>query len=199
MAGWKPLAFRRLRDDGGDLAADGATASAVLGARLPQGLADAVNVTDGAGAKTICRRWRRRHSPITASSRCCNSPCAIEIAWRFRAISSARRPGIHKSSACMRHPKHGDQPETKAVYDIDSRTLMATAHRLREMPSAQGRIIDPKPRLFIGAADSHKIEAGWKPVTLTAKSLAGADFIQTSTVRSRCCAAIWRGFATMAA
>ena len=58
---------------------------------------------------------------------------------------------------------------------------MATARRLREdghLPS--GRIIDPAPRLFIGAADSPQDpKPKWKPVGLIAKVEAGADFIQT--------------------
>jgi 5,10-methylenetetrahydrofolate reductase len=42
-----------------------------------QGLADAVNITDGAGAR---RYWCKK-----ASSRSCNSPAATAIASRYRA------------------------------------------------------------------------------------------------------------------
>ena len=78
-------------------------------------------------------------------------------------------------------PKNGDQPETKPVYDIDSRTLVATARRLRDtgtLPS--GRAVTPPPRLFIGAADAPlDPKPEWKPGSLAAKIEAGADFVQT--------------------
>jgi methylenetetrahydrofolate reductase (NADPH) len=78
-------------------------------------------------------------------------------------------------------PKVGDQPEAKAVVDIDSRELMRTARRMRDdgvFPS--GRSIDPRPRLFIGAADTPlDPEPDWKPDGLAAKIAAGADFVQT--------------------
>jgi methylenetetrahydrofolate reductase (NADH) len=165
--------------------ADGATASAVLArAGCLKGLADAVNVTDGAGART-------HMSALAAAAILAHHGIEPVLQFTMRDrnrlalqgdLIGAAALGIH-NILCLHgdDPKHGDQPETKAVYDIDSRTLMATAHRLREdghLPT--GRIIDPKPRLFIGAADSPQDpKPEWKPVILTAKVDAGADFIQT--------------------
>jgi methylenetetrahydrofolate reductase (NADPH) len=78
-------------------------------------------------------------------------------------------------------PTTGDQPETKPVYDIDSRALMTTARRLREegtLPS--GRKTEPRARLFIGCADAPvDPKPDWKPTGLAAKLDAGADFVQT--------------------
>ncbi|MGH6929191.1 MAG: methylenetetrahydrofolate reductase, partial [Dongiaceae bacterium] len=77
--------------------------------------------------------------------------------------------------------KKGDQPETKPVYDVDSRELMRTARRLRDegvLPS--GRAVEPRPGLFIGAADlPSDPKPGWKPDGLLAKIDSGADFVQT--------------------
>jgi methylenetetrahydrofolate reductase (NADPH) len=43
-----------------------------------------------------------------------------------------------------------------------------------------GRAIEPRPRLFIGAADSPaEPKPGWEPKGLIAKIEAGADFVQT--------------------
>ena len=43
--------------------------------------------------------------------------------------------------------KKGDQPETKPVYDVDSRELMRTARRLRDEGSfPSGRVVDPRRR-----------------------------------------------------
>ena len=51
-------------------------------------------------------------------------------------------------------PKNGDQPETKAVNDIDSLTLVSTANMMRkEKKFPSGRTIDPSPKLFIGGAE----------------------------------------------
>ncbi|MEZ5775414.1 MAG: methylenetetrahydrofolate reductase [Hyphomicrobiaceae bacterium] len=78
----------------------------------------------------------------------------------------------------------GDQPEAKAVYDIDSRGLMSLARSMRDegkLPS--GRAISPPPRLMIGAADSPSDpKPDFKPSGLEAKIAAGADFFQTQFV-----------------
>src|SRR3989338_2038751 len=75
----------------------------------------------------------------------------------------------------------GDQPEAKAVHDIDSRELMHTARRMRDegaFPS--GRALDSRPGLLIGAADTPvEPKPGWKPEGLRAKIDAGAEFVQT--------------------
>ena len=51
-------------------------------------------------------------------------------------------------------PKAGDQPDTKPVFDIDSKTLIETARRLRDegkLPT--GRKVAGKAAFFLGAAD----------------------------------------------
>jgi methylenetetrahydrofolate reductase (NADPH) len=78
-------------------------------------------------------------------------------------------------------PSAGDQPEAKAVFDVDSRGLLAMAHRMRtegKLPS--GTEIQGKFSLVIGAADMPvDPEPGWQPKALAAKVAAGADFVQT--------------------
>jgi methylenetetrahydrofolate reductase (NADH) len=159
-------------------------ASVLARAGCLKGLADAVNVTDGAGAKA-------HMSALAAAAILAQH--GIEPVLQFTVrdrnrlalqadLIGAAALGIH-NILCLHgdDPKNGDQPETKPVYDIDSRTLMKTARRLREdghLPS--GRVIDPPPRLFIGAADSPQDpKSDWIPDGLTAKIDAGADFIQT--------------------
>jgi methylenetetrahydrofolate reductase (NADPH) len=164
---------------------DAASAEAVLGrTRCLKGLADAVNVTDGAGAQA-------HMSAIAAAAILARE--GIEPVLQF-TVRDRNRMGLQAdligaaalgvpNILCLHgdEPKSGDQPETKPVYDIDSRTLMRTARRLREegtLPS--GRAVDPAPRLFIGAAET-PIDPphDWKPVGLAAKLDAGADFVQT--------------------
>jgi methylenetetrahydrofolate reductase (NADPH) len=164
---------------------DGANAAAVMArSGCLKGYADAVNVTDGAGAKT--------HMSAMAAAAIL-AQHGIEPVLQFTVrdrnrmalqgdLIGAAALGIH-SILCLHgdDPKNGDQPETRPVYDIDSRTLISTARALREnghLPT--GRVIDPAPRLFIGAADSPQDpKPDWKPASLAAKLEAGVDFIQT--------------------
>ena len=164
---------------------DGATPAAVLArSGCLKGLADAVNVTDGAGAKVHMSAL-----PAAAILAHHGIEPVLQLTVRDRNrlalqgdLIGAAALGIH-NILCLHgdDPAHGDQPQAKSVHDIDSRTLMATARRMRDdgqLPS--GRAIDPAPRLFIGAADSPQDpKPGWKPSGLLAKLEAGADFIQT--------------------
>jgi methylenetetrahydrofolate reductase (NADPH) len=78
-------------------------------------------------------------------------------------------------------PKTGDQPDTKPVFDVDSKTLIETAHRLRDegtLPT--GRKVTGHADFFIGAADMPiDPPEGWQPNALLAKVQAGAQFAQT--------------------
>ena len=149
-----------------------------------KGLADAVNVTDGAGA--------RAHMSALAGAAIL-AEAGIEPVLQFTMRDRNRMAlqgdllgaaALGVSNILCLHgddPKAGDQPETKSVYDIDSREFIRTARRMRDegtFPS--GRAIEPRPRLFIGAADS-PVDAkfDWNPTGLEAKIEAGADFVQT--------------------
>ena len=68
-------------------------------------------------------------------------------------------------------PSAGDQPDAKAVFDLDPRALLATARRLRdagELPT--GRKVGGNFDFFLGSADNPvDPPAGWKPAGLQAK------------------------------
>ncbi|MGB6539173.1 MAG: methylenetetrahydrofolate reductase, partial [Xanthobacteraceae bacterium] len=78
-------------------------------------------------------------------------------------------------------PKAGDQPDTKPVFDIDSKALIETARRLRDegtLPT--GRKVLGKADFFLGAADVPiDPPAGWAPTALLGKLKSGAQFVQT--------------------
>jgi methylenetetrahydrofolate reductase (NADPH) len=78
-------------------------------------------------------------------------------------------------------PSAGDQPDAKAVFDLDARQLLDTARRLRdsgELPS--GRKVGGRAEFFLGGADNPiDPPAGWEPKGLAAKIDAGAQFVQT--------------------
>lgn len=148
------------------------------------GLADAVNVTDGAGA-------RAHMGALAAAALLVQAGIEPVLQFTVRDRNRLALQGDLLGAAALAVPNilclHGDdlarsdQPEAKPVYDIDSVALMATAQRLRDhgtLPS--GRPIEPRPRLFIGGADAPiDPPAGWQPDKLAAKIAAGADFVQT--------------------
>jgi len=164
---------------------DAASAASVLErAGCLKGLADAVNVTDGAGARahmsaTACAAVLAQHGVEPVLQFTVRDRNRLALQGDLIGAAALGIPNI----LCLHgdDPKNGDQPETKPVYDIDSRGLMSTARRLREeglLPS--GRPVSPPPRLFIGAADAPQDpRPGWTPDGLRAKIESGADFVQT--------------------
>ena len=113
-------------------------------ARPLKGLADAVNVTDGAGANVHLSAVTAAALLVqaTGSSRSCSSPAATAIGSRCRASSSPPPPAASAISSCSPEtsPSAGDQPDAKAVFDLDSLGLMKTARTLRdrgELPSGR--------------------------------------------------------------
>jgi methylenetetrahydrofolate reductase (NADPH) len=149
-----------------------------------KGLADAVNVTDGAGA--------RAHMAALAAARLLldvGVEPVLQLTCRDKnrialqsELMGAAALGIQNLLILTGDdPKAGDQPETKPVFDIDSKTLMETARRLRDdgtLPT--GRKVEGKADFFIGAADMPiDPPGGWQPTALLGKVKAGAQFAQT--------------------
>jgi methylenetetrahydrofolate reductase (NADPH) len=153
-------------------------------ARALKGVADAVNVTDGAGA-------RAHMSALAAATLLIGAGVEpiLQLTCRDKNRIALQSELMGAAALGMQNlliltgddPKSGDQPETKPVFDVDSRTLMETARRLRDegtLPT--GRKVDGKAAFFIGAADT-PIDPpdGWQPNGLLAKVKAGAQFAQT--------------------
>src|ERR687892_14974 len=106
-----------------------------------KGLVAAINVTDGAGAKVHLSSLAAAHflqqsglEPIFQMT--CRDRNRLALQGDLLGAASL---GIHNILALAGDdPKAGDQPEAKAVYDVDSRGLIAMAHRMRkegELPS----------------------------------------------------------------
>lgn len=149
-----------------------------------KGLADAVNVCDGPSA--------RSHMSAVATAAILARE-GIEPVLQF-TVRDRNRIALQADllgAAALGVPNilclhgdditKGDQPEAKAVHDIDSRELMRTARRMRDegtLPS--GRALHSRPGLLIGAADTPvEPKPGWTPDGLRAKIAAGAEFVQT--------------------
>jgi methylenetetrahydrofolate reductase (NADPH) len=149
-----------------------------------KGLADAVNVTDGAGA--------RAHMAALAAASLLNGAGIepiLQLTCRDKNRIALQSELMGAAALGIRNlliltgddPKAGDQPETKAVFDVDSRTLIETARRLRDQGTLPtGRKVGGKASFFIGAADMPiDPPADWQPNGLLAKVKAGAQFAQT--------------------
>ena len=149
-----------------------------------RGLADALNVTDGAGA--------RAHMGALAAATILLSAGIepiLQITCRDKNRIALQSELMGAAALGIRNvlvltgddPKAGDQPETKPVFDIDSRTLIETARRLRDegkLPT--GREVGGKASFLLGAADAPiDPPADWQPKGLAAKIAAGAQFAQT--------------------
>jgi methylenetetrahydrofolate reductase (NADPH) len=157
----------------------------LLAKALPlKGLADAVNVTDGAGA--------RAHMGALASAVVLlqsGIEPVLQLTCRDRNRLALQSDLLGAATLGIRNllmlrgddPSAGDQPETKPVFDLDSRALIETAVGIRErgeLPSH--RKVTGKANFFIGAADMPiDPPAGWAPKGLKDKIAAGAQFAQT--------------------
>lgn len=157
----------------------------LLDRALPlRGLADAVNVTDGAQARASMSALAAaailvRHDiePILQMS--CRDRNRIALQSDLLGASAL---GI-RNVMMLRgdEPDAGDQANAKAVFDLDTQALVATAVAMRdrgELPS--GRALQGRPALFVGATDAPlDPQPDWKPDRLTAKIEAGVQFVQT--------------------
>jgi methylenetetrahydrofolate reductase (NADPH) len=149
-----------------------------------KGLVTAVNVTDGAGAKVHMSSLATAHFLVQSGI----EPI-FQMTCRDRNRLALQGDLLGAVALGIRNvlilggddPKVGDQPEAKAVYDLDSRALLGMARRMRDegtLPS--GTKIDGRAPLVLGAADlPSDPPAGWEPKGLRAKIEAGADFVQT--------------------
>jgi methylenetetrahydrofolate reductase (NADPH) len=147
-------------------------------------LADAVNVTDGAGA--------RAHLGAMAAAVILHQggiEPVLQLTCRDRNRLALQSDLLGAAALGIRNllvlrgddPSAGDQPEAKPVFDLDSGALIETAVGIRErgeLPS--GRKVSGKADFFIGAADMPiDPPKDWQPKSLKGKIAAGAQFAQT--------------------
>jgi methylenetetrahydrofolate reductase (NADPH) len=150
-----------------------------------KGLATAVTVTDGAGAKVHLSSLATAHFLVNSGI----EPI-FQMTCRDRNRLALQGDLLGAIALGVRNvlvlggddPKAGDQPEAKPVYDLNSRELLAMFDRMRRdnaLPT--GTKIDGPPfKLVLGAAEVPvDPQPGWEPKSLQAKIAAGADFIQT--------------------
>jgi methylenetetrahydrofolate reductase (NADPH) len=93
------------------------------------------------------------------------------------------------------HPRFGDHPEAKPVFDLDSVQLLWTARAMRdEGRLLSGRRLRPAPGWLIGAVENpFAPPARFRAARLGKKVSAGAEFVQTQFVFDVAAFAQWMG------
>jgi methylenetetrahydrofolate reductase (NADPH) len=147
-------------------------------------LADAVNITDGAGA-------RPHLGAVTSAALLVEQGIEpiLQLTCRDRNRIALQSDLLSAAASGVRNllmlrgddPSAGDQPDAVPVFDLDPRSLLDTARQLRdagELPT--GRRITGRIDFFLGSADNPVDPTpGWRPASLQAKVDAGAQFVQT--------------------
>lgn len=187
----EPAAFERACRSGGfvvtaELAPPDSADPAGFLARASRfrGLADALNVTDGAGGN--CHMSSVAASAILAEHG--HTP-VYQVTCRDRNriaiqgdLLGAAALGV-QNILCLTGDdvSQGDQPEAKSVFDLDAVTLLGVARGMREHGKfASGRSLERAPNLFIGAtANPFAPPYAERVANLEKKIDAGARFIQT--------------------
>lgn len=159
--------------------------AALLSRALPlRGLADAVNVTDGASA-------RAHLSALASAVLMMHEGCepVLQFTCRDRNRIALQSDLMGAAALGIRNllmlrgddPSKGDQPDAKPVFDLDSRELTRTAVAMRDRGSLpNGREVGGWIDFHIGAADTPiDPKPGWHPEGLIQKIEAGAQFSQT--------------------
>ena len=157
----------------------------LLAKALPlKDLADAINITDGAGA-------RPHLGAVTAATILVEQGIEpiLQLTCRDRNRIALQSDLLSAAASGIRNllmlrgddTNAGDQPDAKAVFDLDPRSLLDTARKLRdtgELPN--GRKVAGHIDFFLGSADNPiDPPTGWRPTSLQAKIDAGAQFVQT--------------------
>ena len=151
------------------------------------GLADAVNVTDGAGAKS-------HMSALATAAILAQNGIEPILQFTTRDRNRIAIQGDLLGSWALDIPnilclygdevKGGDQPDTKEVRDLDTIGVLKTAHEIKTKKMyPSGRKINDAPEFFIGGADTpFKINNDFDGSNLLKKIDAGVEFFQTQYV-----------------
>ena len=150
-------------------------------------LADAVNVTDGAGAKS-------HMSALATAAILAQNGIEPILQFTTRDRNRIAIQGDLLGGWALDIPnilclygdevKGGDQPDTKEVRDLDTIGVLKTAHEIKTKKMyPSGRKINDAPEFFIGGADTpFKINNDFDGSNLLKKIDAGVEFFQTQYV-----------------
>jgi methylenetetrahydrofolate reductase (NADPH) len=148
---------------------------------------DAANITDGQGAVARMSSWAGSIGLLQAGV---EPVMQFSCRDRNRIALQADLLGAHAvgipNVLCLTgdHPRFGDHPDAKPVFDMDSIQLLWTARTLREEKHLlSGNKLSSTPGWFIGAVENPSAAPQrFRAERLGKKIAAGAQFIQTQFV-----------------
>jgi methylenetetrahydrofolate reductase (NADH) len=148
---------------------------------------DAVNVTDNQGSNVRLASWAGSLAALHAGL----EP-VMQMTCRDRNRIALQSDLLGASALGIRnilvmtgdHPKFGDHPEAKPVFDLDSVQLLWTLRHMRDQGAVlTGRALKPPPDCFLGAVENPAAPpAEFRAERLGKKVAAGAQFVQTQFV-----------------
>jgi methylenetetrahydrofolate reductase (NADH) len=148
---------------------------------------DAVNITDGQSAHVRLSNWAGSLLALAAGVEpvmqvTCRDRNRIALQSDLLSAAALGIPNVVVMTGD--HPRFGDHPDAKPVFDLDSVQLLWTARTMRdEGRLLSGRSLDPPPGWLIGAVENpFAPPAGFRPARLGKKIAAGAEFVQTQFV-----------------
>lgn len=164
---------------------DSADPSALLARAWPfRELADAINITDGAGGN--CHMSSVAAASVLAAAGF-EPVCQVACRDRNRIalqgdVLGAAALGV-RNVLCLTGDdvSQGDHPQAKPVFDLDAVNLLGVLHGMTARGTyASGRALEQPPRLFLGAtANPFAPPYAQRVDNLERKIDAGARFIQT--------------------
>lgn len=153
-------------------------------AKVFDGVADAINATDGSGANchmssvAVCALLTRiGYAPVMQIS--CRDKNRIAIQGDI--LGGAAMGVCNMLCLTGDGVQNGDHPQAKPVFDLDSLSLLKIATGLRDDKRFEsGRKVTASPRVFFGAAENPFVQPfDWRARRTAKKVAAGAQFIQT--------------------
>jgi methylenetetrahydrofolate reductase (NADPH) len=153
-------------------------------ARIFDGVADAINATDGSGANchmsslAVCALLTRiGYAPVMQIS--CRDKNRIAIQGDI--LGGAAMGVCNMLCLSGDGVQSGDHPQAKPVFDLDCMSLLRIACKLRdEHQFDSGRKVTHAPRVFFGAAANPFVPPhDWRALRTAKKVTAGAQFVQT--------------------
>jgi methylenetetrahydrofolate reductase (NADPH) len=159
---------------------------------------DAVNVTDNQGSHVRLASWAGSLAVISAGL----EP-VMQMTCRDRNRIALQSDLLGACALGIRnvlvmtgdHPKFGDHPGAKPVFDLDSIQLLWTLRTMRDQHLLlSGRRLDPAPECFLGAVENPFAPPdAFRADRLGKKVAAGAQFVQTQFVFDVPAFARWMG------
>jgi len=167
----------------------GASATSMLGrAELLRGWVDAVNITDNQGSHVRLSSWAGavavQQSGIIEPIMQMTCRDRNRIALQSDLLGAGALGIENLLFMSGDHPKFGDHPGAKPVFDMDSTQLTWTARTLcDEGRLLSGKELNPAPRFFLGAVENpFAPPVEYRAKRAAKKIAAGAQFIQTQYV-----------------